>query len=383
MIRLLNPSQGCHPSTRRVVSCTLLAIALACPWSGGMAQSPAGRPANGEPKQPSEPPAAQASQADAGNEKPKAPPANPPDEDATPSAADLYEAGKALFDTYAPPEIKEQYEFPSRQQWDDFSARLQRALDSDNLAELADYLPEARSALGALRVIPGYEDYAAWLQERIDYIEAAQQAANTPAAPAPPATAATPVQPSTAPSAPATAAARDEVPYYELWLKRVRERAPPEQASRLMPTLRAAFVAEGVPPELAWLAEAESSLNPAARSPAGARGLFQLMPETARNLGLSTFMPDERTDVEKSARAAARYLRQLHEKFGTWPLAFAAYNAGEGRVERLLRQSKDDSYAAIAGSLRSETRMYVPKVCAMIAVRGGVPVAALESPRPG
>ena len=81
-----------------------------------------------------------------------------------------------------------------------------------------------------------------------------------------------------------------------------------------MPRLRRAFAAEGVPPELAWLAEVESSFNPSARSPSGARGLFQLKADTARGLGLSTFLPDERTDPEKSARAAARKLRALREQ---------------------------------------------------------------------
>jgi membrane-bound lytic murein transglycosylase D len=290
-----------------------------------------------------------------------------------PSLDQLYEAGKTLFDTYAPPEVKEQYEFPSREQFDQFTARLQHALDNDNLAELARYLPEARTALTALRTMPGYEAYADWLQERIDYIEAAREI-STPPPPQP----VTPKPRSERPATPAPAPARVDVPYYELWVRRIRERPAPQGAASLMPALQAAFAAEGVPAEIAWLAEAESSLNPEARSPAGAKGLFQLMPATAKNLGLSTFLPDERTDAEKSARAAAKYLRQLHDKFGDWPLAFAAYNAGEGRVDRLLKQKKASSFADIAGALRSETRMYVPKVCATIAVRAGAPVTALE-----
>ena len=139
----------------------------------------------------------------------------------------------------------------------------------------------------------------------------------------------------------------------------------------LMPRLRAAFVVEGVPPELAWLAEAESSLNPAARSPAGAKGLFQFMPDTAKSMGLGTFLPDERTDPEKSARAAARYLRTLHGRFGNWALALAAYNAGEGRVGRTLVAKHATTFTAIADALPAETRMYVP-VCALIATRAGV-----------
>jgi len=148
-----------------------------------------------------------------------------------------------------------------------------------------------------------------------------------------------------------------------------------------MPRLREAFAAEGVPPELAWLAEAESSLNPSARSPAGAVGLFQMMPATARALGLSTFLPDDRTDPEKSARASAHYLRALYARFGSWPLAFAAYNAGEGRVSRELASRRASDFAGIASALPAQTRMYVPKVCALVAVRTGMGPSDLPPPR--
>jgi membrane-bound lytic murein transglycosylase D len=171
------------------------------------------------------------------------------------------------------------------------------------------------------------------------------------------------------------------VPYYDFWLARMSARAVPARAAALMPRLQAAFVAEGVPPELAWLAEAESSLNPAARSPVGAKGLFQFMPDTAHAMGLGTFMPDERSDPEKSAHAAARYLRELHAKFGEWPLVFAAYNAGEGRVSRLLAARNAKSFSAIAGALPAETRMYVPKVCATVAVRAGIAPENIGPPR--
>ena len=171
------------------------------------------------------------------------------------------------------------------------------------------------------------------------------------------------------------------MPNYELWLQRMKERPLPERANQLMPRLRAIFNAEGVPAELAWIAETESTFNPAARSPVGAKGLFQFMPATAKSLGLSTFLPDERTDVEKSAQAAARYLRMLYGKFGDWPLALAAYNAGEGRVRRLLKTKNAATFAEIAGSLPSETRMYVPKVCATIAIRAGLSPREIPSPR--
>ncbi len=284
---------------------------------------------------------------------------------APPAVDDLYQIGKQLFDQLAPPEIKAQYEIPSKEQWDEFAARLQRALENDDLTALAAYEPEARAALMALRTLPGYEDYADWLEQRLDEISVARDVTT------PPGPTAKPLPP----------AARGMLPYYELWVARVRTRPAPARAAEIMPRLRAAFVAEGVPPELAWLAEAESSLNPAARSPAGAKGLFQFMPSTARGLGLSTFLPDDRTDPEKSAHAAARYLRMLHGKFGDWPLALAAYNAGEGRVGRELAARHAHDFASIAGSLPAETRMYVPKVCALVAVRAGVPPEKIPWPR--
>jgi membrane-bound lytic murein transglycosylase D len=147
-----------------------------------------------------------------------------------------------------------------------------------------------------------------------------------------------------------------------------------------MPRLRSAFIAEGVPPELAWLAEAESSLNPTARSPAGARGLFQFTPETAKSVGLRSFLPDERTDPEDSARAAARLLRSLYRRFGSWPLALAAYNGGAGRVNRLLASRAATSFAGVASALPAETRMYVPKVLALVALRTGVAPDRIPAP---
>jgi membrane-bound lytic murein transglycosylase D len=295
---------------------------------------------------------------------------------AEPEPDALYELGAQLFEQYAPPEIKEKLEFLGREQWDAFVTRLQEAMESESLEELGAYAPDVRTAMLTVRMMPGYEDVADWLSQRLDEFEAAQEA-RRPGTPALP--------PRTAPSlpgAPAVSTSRIEsIPYYELWLARVRDRPVPARAAALMPRLRAGFIAEGVAPELAWLAEAESSFNPLARSPVGAKGLFQFMPETARSLGLSTFLPDDRTDPDKSARAAARYLKKLHGRFGTWPLALAAYNAGEGRVGRTLTAEGATDYAGISHALPAETRMYVPKVYALIAMRAGVAPDEIAAPR--
>ena len=300
-----------------------------------------------------------------------------------PAGSDLFEIGRQLFEQYAPPEIKAQYEFPSKTQWDEFATRFQRSLQGDSLQDLAVYLPEARVALTAVRTLPDYAEYADWLEQRIDEIEGAKEVTTlTPATtPTPPAPKPPSPSPSPAPGPKLTPQKSGSLPHYDLWVSRVRGRPLPSRAAELMPRLRAAFTAEGVPPELAWLAEAESSLNPSARSPAGAKGLFQLMPETARSLGLDTFLPDERSDPEKSARAAARYLRNLHGRFGNWPLALAAYNAGEGRVSRALSARGAKDFASVAGTLPAETRMYVPKVYALMALRTGVAPEKLPPPR--
>jgi membrane-bound lytic murein transglycosylase D len=304
-----------------------------------------------------------------------APPASPPKPAAETEGEELLATAKELFDEYAPDEVKEQFAFPSAKEWDEFAARLQRALESNDLRRLAAYEPEARAALAALRMFPEYHEYADWLSERLDYIEVAKATIRpTPPRPVPPVRPPVPKEPNPLP-------AIVEIPHYEPWLARMRQRPAPSRAAALLPRVQAVFREEGLPPELAWLAESESTFNPGALSPVGAKGLFQLMPETAKSLGLQTFLPDERTHPEKSARAAARYLRHLHGRFGDWPLALAAYNAGEGRVSRTLARQNATTFAEIAAELPAETRMYVPKVLATIEVRAGLAPGRLPEPR--
>ncbi|MDB6027470.1 MAG: Lytic transglycosylase catalytic [Verrucomicrobiales bacterium] len=216
-------------------------------------------------------------------------------------------------------------------------------------------------------------DYALWLQSRLDYFEVAEQlrkqAARTTNTVRPPAVHLPDPSPKT---------------QRDAWITVTKERPMPPLAQQHVPALKRIFISEKVPPQLVWVAEVESSFNSKARSPAGAAGLFQLMPATARNLDLSTGVfgfGDERLNTEKSGRAAARYLRQLHKRFGNWPLALAAYNAGEGRVAELLKKHKAHTFEAIANRLPAETQMYVPKVEAIMRKREGVAFADLKTPK--
>jgi membrane-bound lytic murein transglycosylase D len=294
-------------------------------------------------------------------------PANGPSDNPSIDPQQVYEAGKELFDQFAPDDIKRDYEFPSQQDWDAFVARVQEALQGGSLEELAALEPDVRRALIALKLAPEYSEYNDWLAGRLDLIETARDAVE--AQKRPPATRNSPPLPGPTSPPTATAVATASLPYYDVWLQRLHDRPKPAQADDLIPLLKVIFSAEGLPPELAWLAEVESSLNPAASSPAGARGLFQLMPATAKSLGLSLFPFDERVQPGKNARAAAKMLRRLHDRFEDWPLALAAYNAGEGKLAALLKKDQANTFASVANDLPVETRMYVPKVFATMAVR--------------
>ncbi len=156
-----------------------------------------------------------------------------------------------------------------------------------------------------------------------------------------------------------------------------------QRVERLRPVLEPILREVGVPTELAAVVLVESAGEPAALSPKGARGLWQLMPNTARRYGLVVDQErDERLDVFKSTRAAARYLRDLHAQFRDWPLALAAYNAGEQRVERALLHAGTRDFSLISSSLPDETRYYVPAVLhALTRLAGGTPAKLTSYPR--
>ncbi|MBC7794710.1 MAG: lytic transglycosylase domain-containing protein [Clostridia bacterium] len=112
------------------------------------------------------------------------------------------------------------------------------------------------------------------------------------------------------------------------------------RAAKLRAEIEKTLVEEGVPKELAMLPFIESMFNPQARSSVGALGLWQLMPGTARWLGLTlTKTQDDRLDTVKATRAAAKLLRKNYELLGTWPLAITAYNHGQNGLKRAVEEA--------------------------------------------
>jgi membrane-bound lytic murein transglycosylase D len=139
------------------------------------------------------------------------------------------------------------------------------------------------------------------------------------------------------------------------------------RAGRYTPMMRGIFAREGLPTDLVYVAMIESSFKTAARSRARAQGVWQFIAPTGRRYGLkSSRAVDERSDPVKATEAAAAYLRDLHDMFGDWYLAMAAYDSGEGRVARAIARAGTDDYWELCrlGALPKETRLYVPSVIA-------------------
>jgi membrane-bound lytic murein transglycosylase D len=137
--------------------------------------------------------------------------------------------------------------------------------------------------------------------------------------------------------------------------------------SRYRPIVETIFTEFHLPSDLVYLSLVESGFNPYAYSRAKATGPWQFMKGTAKVYGLrvDTYV-DERRDPIKSTVAAARYLRDLYDLFGAWPLAMAAYNAGEGKVMRALHKARVESFSEISKTrlIRRETKEYVPRFMA-------------------
>ena len=141
-----------------------------------------------------------------------------------------------------------------------------------------------------------------------------------------------------------------------------------QRAGRYAPVLSKIMADNGLPRDLIYLAMAESGFQNHARSWAKAVGPWQFMPYTGRKFGLNIdWYVDERRDPLKASIAAANYLKTLHNLFGSWELAAAGYNAGEGKIARATKMYKSKDFWRLTQGryLRPETKNYVPKIMAL------------------
>lgn len=146
------------------------------------------------------------------------------------------------------------------------------------------------------------------------------------------------------------------------WLKR---------SGRYLAMIKGKLVKAGIPTDLAYLPMIESGYTLTAYSRARAVGLWQFMRATAIDYGLTVnSYVDERRDPIKSTDAAIRYLQALYGQFNSWPLAVAAYNAGEGKIQKAIRRYHSNDFWELARHryLKAETKRYVPKLIAAIIV---------------
>lgn len=137
-----------------------------------------------------------------------------------------------------------------------------------------------------------------------------------------------------------------------------------KRANRYFPIIEPILKANGVPDDFKYLSLIESNLMPRAKSPAGAVGLWQFMKATGKEYGLEVSKEvDERYHIEKSTEAACKYLKKMHDHYGSWTLAAAAYNAGRTGVNRQLSRQKVDNYFDLL--LNEETGRYVYRIIAI------------------
>jgi len=244
---------------------------------------------------------------------------------------------------------------------------VQKQFHGEYVIDLAAFKDAAKEIIPLLESYDETLPYALWLKTRLDYLDVADQFRLI--IPAPKTKPGEPPKPIPNPTPQMER---------EVWVKKVENRPWPENAKPYVFRLKPLFAAQRVPPELVWIAEVESSFDPRARSPQGAAGLFQLMPATAKRYGLRVGLFDQRLKPEESAQATAKYLNFLHTHFQDWRLALAAYNAGEGTVDKLLARHKTRSFDAIAEHLPAETQMYVPKVEATLLRREGLKLSELR-----
>jgi membrane-bound lytic murein transglycosylase D len=141
------------------------------------------------------------------------------------------------------------------------------------------------------------------------------------------------------------------------------------RSGQFMQMARKIFREEGVPEDITWLGQVESAWRSNVCSWAAACGLWQFIPGTGRTYGLrQTAWVDERMGFEKATRASARYLRDLYNHFRDWELAMAAYNTGQGNIDRAISRAGSRSFWKIYPYIAQETRNYVPNILATMLI---------------
>lgn len=143
-----------------------------------------------------------------------------------------------------------------------------------------------------------------------------------------------------------------------------------ENACVFIPAIKDLLNKNDIPQEFLYLAMAESNFKTKAYSPKKASGLWQFMPRTGKryDLNIDEYV-DERRDLIKSTKAASKYLKSLHKRFGKWYLAAIAYNCGGGRLSRAIKEAGSDSLAVLLDSEKKyiprESRNYIRKIVAL------------------
>ncbi len=141
------------------------------------------------------------------------------------------------------------------------------------------------------------------------------------------------------------------------------------RSGMFMRMARRIFKEEGIPENVAWLGQIESAWKPGAMSNMAASGLWQFIPGTGTRFGLKrTAYVDERNSFDEATRASARYLKFLFNRYGNWELGIAAYNCGEGNVDKAIRRAGVADFWRAYQYLPQETRNYVPNILATILI---------------
>lgn len=136
-----------------------------------------------------------------------------------------------------------------------------------------------------------------------------------------------------------------------------------QNARHYVPRFRNIFKNEGIPVDLVWIALVESGFRKMATNPSGAKGMFQFKVPAGRAFGLTiNRQTDQRFHPEAAAKAAARYLAYLREKFSSWELVLAAYNLGEGDLRRTMSKHGAKHWAQVKPYVRSQTQDYIGKI---------------------